>query len=128
MVSSGEQTATSVAEITAGGKTYHVMVTHLGNGGPPPQLEDILSTLHERVNIVLMGDFNFEPTTDQYRRATTVFDDAWLRAGAPAPIGPEWDANQRIDHMFVTHDVEVVAAQYVLAPMSDHPALVIEVK
>jgi endonuclease/exonuclease/phosphatase family metal-dependent hydrolase len=128
MYSEGEQTATIVAEITLGGKTYYVMVTHLGNGGPLPQLEDILSTLADQQNIVLMGDFNFRPTTDQYRQATAVLDDVWVRAGSPTPIGAEWNADRRIDHVFVSSSVEVVNAQYVLAPLSDHPALVVDVK
>jgi len=116
-------------EITANGKTYHIMVTHLGNGGPLPQLEDILGTLDVQQNIVLMGDFNFEPTTDQYRQATATLDDAWLRAGLPAPIGAEWNADQRIDHVFVSPSVKVTNAQYVLSPpMSDHPTLVVDVR
>jgi endonuclease/exonuclease/phosphatase family metal-dependent hydrolase len=128
MYSEGEQTATSVAEITVNGKPYQVMVTHLGNGGPLPQLEDLLSTLGEQPNVVLMGDFNFRPTTEQYRRATAALDDAWVRAGSPTPSGPEWDADRRIDHLFVSPQVEIVDAQYVLAPLSDHPALVVTVK
>ncbi len=129
MYSVGEQTATIVADINAGGKTYHIMVTHLGNDGPLPQLEDILGTLDTQQNIVLMGDFNFEPATDQYRRITAVLNDAWIRAGSPAPSGASWDAAQRIDHVFVTPQVGVVDAQYVLTPpMSDHPTLVVDVK
>jgi endonuclease/exonuclease/phosphatase family metal-dependent hydrolase len=128
MYSEDEQTATIVAEITAGGKMYRVMVTHLGNGGPLPQLEDILSTLDAQQNIILMGDFNFRPTTDQYRQASAVLDDAWGRAGSPTPNGAEWNADRRIDHVFVSPSVEVVDAQYVLAPLSDHPALMVEVK
>jgi endonuclease/exonuclease/phosphatase family metal-dependent hydrolase len=75
-----------------------------------------------------MGDFNFRPTTEQYQQAIAVLDDSWVRAGSPTPIGAEWNANRRIDHMFVSPGVEVVDAQYVLAPTSDHPALVVDVK
>jgi endonuclease/exonuclease/phosphatase family metal-dependent hydrolase len=128
MTSEGEQTASIVAEITAGGKAHRIMVTHLGNGGPLPQLEDILSTLTDQQNIILMGDFNFNPASGQYRQATSVLDDAWIRAGSPAPAGTEWDAERRIDHVFVSSGVEVADAQYVLAPLSDHPALVVEVR
>jgi endonuclease/exonuclease/phosphatase family metal-dependent hydrolase len=128
MVSAGEQTATIVAEIIANGKTYHVMVTHLGNDGPLPQVLDVLSQVDRQSNTVLLGDFNLKPATDQYRQVTSVLDDAWVRAGSPKPIGAEWDANQRIDYVFVTAPVDVAAAQYVLAPTSDHPALVVDVK
>jgi len=128
MYSEGEQTATIVAEITAGGKTYHVMVTHLGNDGPLPQLLDVLSEVDRQSATILLGDFNLTPTTAQYHEVATILDDAWVRVGSPKPIGAEWDANQRIDYVFVTSPVGVVAAQYVLAPTSDHPALVVDVK
>jgi endonuclease/exonuclease/phosphatase family metal-dependent hydrolase len=128
MVSAGEQTATIVAEIIANGKTYHVIVTHLGNDGPLPQVLDVLSQVDRQSNTVLLGDFNLKPATDQYRQVTSVLDDAWVRAGSPKPIGAEWDANQRIDYVFVTAPVDVAAAQYVLAPTSDHPALIVDVK
>jgi endonuclease/exonuclease/phosphatase family metal-dependent hydrolase len=128
MVSEGEQTATIVAEITAGGKTYHVMSTHLGNDGPLPQLLDVLSQVDRQSNTVLMGDFNFNPTTEQYRQITALLDDAWGRAGSPPPIGAEWNADQRIDHLFISPNVDVVDAQYVRTPLSDHPALVVEAK
>jgi endonuclease/exonuclease/phosphatase family metal-dependent hydrolase len=128
MVSAGEQTATIVAEITVNGKTYQVMVTHLGNDGPLPQVEDVLSQVDRQASTVLMGDFNFRPTTDQYRQATAVLDDAWVRAGSPTPIGAAWNAERRIDHVFVSPGVDVVDAQYVRAPTSDHPALVVDVK
>ncbi|HTP09726.1 MAG TPA: endonuclease/exonuclease/phosphatase family protein, partial [Anaerolineae bacterium] len=128
MFSEGEQTATIVAEIMVNGKTYHIMVTHLGNDGPLPQVLDVLSQIDRQSNTVLMGDFNLRPTTDQYRQITTVLDDAWVRAGSPQPIGAEWDANDRIDHAFISPSVNVSDAQYVLAPTSDHPALVADVK
>jgi endonuclease/exonuclease/phosphatase family metal-dependent hydrolase len=128
MYSVGEQTATIVAEINANGKTYHIMVTHLGNDGPLPQLEDVLGTLDDQQNIVLIGDFNLKPTTNQYRLATAVLDDAWVRAGSPMPSGTEWEADQRIDYVFVSPQVEVSSAQYVPTSLSDHPTLVIEVK
>jgi endonuclease/exonuclease/phosphatase family metal-dependent hydrolase len=104
------------------------MVTHLGNDGPLPQVLDVLSQVDRQSNTVLMGDFNLDAATDQYRQITAVLDDAWVRAGSPKPIGAEWDADQRIDHLFVSPSVEVADAQYVLAPTSDHPALVVDVK
>jgi len=74
-----------------------------------------------------MGDFNFRPGTEQYRRATGVLRDAWVLAGSPV-AGPEWSADRRIDHMFVSSDVEVLDARYVLSMASDHPALWVEVR
>ena len=46
MYSEGEQTATIQAEITVDARRYQVFVTHLGNGGPIFQLEDMLHLHH----------------------------------------------------------------------------------
>jgi len=65
MYSEGEQTATIEAQITVGGEKFDLFVTHLGNGGPMVQQEAILQELEGRENVILMGDFNFRPDTEQ---------------------------------------------------------------
>ena len=49
------------------GKTYNVFVTHLGNGGPPIQQAEVLDLVRGEENVILMGDFNFTPDTQQYQ-------------------------------------------------------------
>ena len=71
MYSTAEQTAAIQAQITVNGKTYNVFVTHLGNDGPTVQLQDVLKRVDGLPNVVLMGDFNFNPSTAQYGLATT---------------------------------------------------------
>jgi len=127
LFSVGEQTAAITAQVRVAGKRFTVLVTHLGNAGDLPQLEDLLSSLGGRERVILMGDFNFRPGTEQYRRATGVLRDAWVLAGSPVP-GPDWSAGRRIDHMFVSTDVEVLDARYVLSMASDHPALWVEMR
>jgi endonuclease/exonuclease/phosphatase family metal-dependent hydrolase len=126
MYSSHEQTAILHARPQLGSKTYNVFVTHLGNGGPPIQQEEVLSLVRSQENVILMGDFNFTPTTQQYRSMTAVLDDAWVRAGSPG--APGFDAAERIDYIFVSPKLEVLSASYHPGPQSDHPWLVAEVR
>ncbi|HMN61896.1 MAG TPA: endonuclease/exonuclease/phosphatase family protein, partial [Anaerolinea sp.] len=66
MYSLGEQTAAILAEIEVNGATYHVLVTHLGNGGPVIQQEQGLQRLQGVPNVIVMGDFNMMPEQPEY--------------------------------------------------------------
>lgn len=125
MYSVGEQTASIEATITVNSKPYHILVTHLGNDGPIIQQENVLKQLEGKQNVIAMGDFNFEPTTEQYRLTTLNFADAWVLTGSPLP--PTLEADSLIDHIFVSPEIAVQEVRYIDAPTSDHPALVMEV-
>lgn len=123
MHSLGEQTATIAAQISVGEQRFNVFVTHLGNGGPLVQQTAILERVRGQSNVILMGDFNFRPDSEQYRLTTADFADAWLVQTAPAADGPEFDPQRRIDHIFVSSGTRVAQARYLVSPHSDHPAL-----
>jgi endonuclease/exonuclease/phosphatase family metal-dependent hydrolase len=120
--SEGEQTACITARIKVGDKTLNVLVTHLGNGGPRAQLEQVLEIAAQFDHAVLLGDFNFRPSTQQYERATSQLVDSWL---ASWPTGLD-DAGEgrgsAIDYIFVSSGVGVTSARYVNSSASDHPA------
>jgi len=124
MYSEGEQTATIEAQVTVGDRTFDVFVTHLGNGGPMVQQEAILQELPGKENLVLMGDFNFRPDTDQYRLTTAVLDDSWLVKWPQSNDGQGIDPLTRIDHIFVSPGTRVVDSQYLPGSDSDHPAMI----
>ena len=121
MYSEGEQTATIQATITGGGTRYQVFVTHLGNGGPPLQLEDVLTRLEGLDNVILMGDFNFSPASDQYVVISLRLEDAFLSRWPEGKEIPGLEVGDRIDHIFVSPGTHILEAEYVLDPASDHP-------
>lgn len=127
MYSTGEQTAAIHAEITAEGKTYQVFVTHLGNGGPLVQLQDVLSRVGGLEHVILMGDFNFEPTAEQYAMIspamTPALADSWLVKWPDGKEIPGFSASHRIDYIFVSPGTNVTDSEYVPDPDSDHPYL-----
>jgi endonuclease/exonuclease/phosphatase family metal-dependent hydrolase len=128
MYSTGEQTATIHAKISAEGKTYQIFVTHLGNGGPKIQLENILARVDDLKNVVAMGDFNFRPTTDQYDLVTSTLADAWLLKWPGGKATRGLIADERIDHIFVSPGTEVAEAEYVVNPASDHPSMYVVIR
>jgi endonuclease/exonuclease/phosphatase family metal-dependent hydrolase len=128
MYSEGEQTATIEAQITVGGKTFHVFVTHLGNGGPIVQQEAILRKVRDEENVILLGDFNFRPPTDQYRLTTGVLADSWLLRWPGGTESQGIDPAGRIDHIFVSPGTRVVESRYLPGPQSDHPAMTTEIE
>lgn len=121
MYSEGEQTATIAAQITVDGATFNVFVTHLGNGGPIVQQAANLSEVAGLQNVILMGDHNFRPDTEQYSLTIEKLDDCWTIAG----VGEE--VEDRIDHIFVSPGTQVVECRYLTDPQSDHPAMVAEI-
>lgn len=125
MYSVGEQTAAILAQIEVNGTRYNVVVTHLGNGGPIIQQEQVLAALDGKDNLIAMGDFNFRPDTEQYGLTRQTYDSAWELAG-PA-FTPGLDTTDLIDHVFVTPGINVSSAEYILSPISDHPGLVVDI-
>lgn len=122
MYSAGEQTAAIEADIRVGSHSFHVLVTHLGNGGPIIQQQQVLQILAGRENVIAVGDFNFRPDTDQYALTTSQLDDAWLLAGSSLTIPPGQDSSRRIDHIFVSPGTRVSQAVLLGPGPSDHPA------
>ncbi|MDF1513917.1 MAG: endonuclease/exonuclease/phosphatase family protein [Anaerolineae bacterium] len=123
MVSIGEQTAAIHARIQLSGHPVNVIITHLGNGGPMEQQQAILDYIQNLENVILIGDFNFRPDSEQYVLTTISLEDAWLVQENPAESGPELDPSRRIDHIFVTPGTPVMQSRYIVSSQSDHPAL-----
>ncbi|MBE0408157.1 MAG: endonuclease/exonuclease/phosphatase family protein [Anaerolineales bacterium] len=123
MFSEGEQTATIHAQITVADKTYNVFVTHLGNGGPIIQQEAILEEVEGKNNLILMGDFNFRPDTSQYQLTLDYLQDAWLMRWPDGIDDQDINPINRIDHFFVSSEIQVIDVRYIFSPASDHPAV-----
>jgi len=126
MYSTGEQTAAIEANISLKGKSYTILVTHLGNDGPLIQQQQVLSRLEGKQNVIAMGDFNFVPATQQYRLTVQSLEDAWVQSGSAPTAG--LDMSQMIDHVFVSPGVAVRSARFVNTPNSDHPSLFVEIQ
>ena len=123
MYSEGEQTAAIKAQITVGSEVFNVFVTHLGNGGPIVQQQQVLDIIDGKRNVILIGDFNFRPDSQQYQLTTNILDDAWLVRWPGGFADQGIDPDDRIDHTFLSPGTTVEEAYYVPDPASDHPAM-----
>jgi len=137
MESKGEQTATIEAQITIGGTNYNIYVTHLGNyenatfdRSQIVQQENILNVISDKPNVILMGDFNFRPTTEQYNITVDMLYDAWLVADSSTigTIPLNWIPrlpDKRIDHIFVSSELNTSISEirYTGGSAADHPAV-----
>jgi endonuclease/exonuclease/phosphatase family metal-dependent hydrolase len=121
MYSEGEQTAAIQAEVLVNGERYNVFVTHLGNGGPMIQLENLLQRIDGLPNVIAMGDFNFRPDTGQYALITATLQDSWLLKWPGGKEIPGFAPEKRIDHIFVSPGITVLGSEQVVNPASDHP-------
>jgi endonuclease/exonuclease/phosphatase family metal-dependent hydrolase len=144
MESKGEQTATIEAQITIGAILYNVYVTHLGNYEDPAidrsqiiQQEQILAQIGSKNNVILLGDFNFEPLTEQYNITTAVLDDCWEIANTTSinDVPESWVARlpaERIDHVFISPDLTTLSVyievNYFGGTAADHPALLTAIR
>ena len=123
LYSKGEQVAVIRAEIEIEGRRLHVLVTHLGNGGPLIQQEQLLELVGDAPGTVVMGDFNFRPDTEQYAITTQLLRDSWTQRW------PDWKDDQgrqprdKIDHIFISPDLQVIDVSYYPKGPSDHPAM-----
>ncbi|NOX61076.1 MAG: hypothetical protein GXP42_03895 [Chloroflexi bacterium] len=123
LYSEGEQVAVIQAHVAVGEWTRDVFVTHLGNGGPMIQQQQLLELWEGHVRFIALGDFNFRPDSEQYRLTTSVVNDSWTARW------PDWadDRGQKptdkIDHIFVSPGTTVFDARFIDDPASDHPAV-----
>lgn len=131
MYSEGEQAATIEAQIIIQSKTYNVFVTHFGEleYDKEKQAEKMVELTSGKSNVILLGDFNFEPWSLQYNITTTVLVDAWL---AVWPTGIDdtgyngltfnWaNPHSRIDYIFVSSDLSLTDCRVITeAHSSDH--------
>jgi endonuclease/exonuclease/phosphatase family metal-dependent hydrolase len=131
MASRGEQTAAIDAWITVGDRRFHVLVTHLDNDGALVQQRAVLDRARGGMGggstAIVMGDFNFSPSTEQYRVTTSVLQDSWLRAAKRTVEPGAPDPSERIDHIFISPNARALHAEYLPEGPSDHPAMFAEI-
>jgi endonuclease/exonuclease/phosphatase family metal-dependent hydrolase len=131
MPSRGEQTAAIDARIIAKGKTFHVLVTHLDNDGALPQQRLVVESAARGTEgaaiAIAMGDFNFSPSTEQYRVTTAALEDAWAQCAVRQVDPGAPDPADRIDHIFLSKNTRVTRARYLPEGPSDHPAMFAEI-
>ncbi len=124
-----------LAHIDLDGDTLVILGTHLGLTPEERtnQVSIILEHLPDHERILLAGDFNFEPASDNYRRITLALRDGMMISNVPPEdTFPADEPDRRIDYIFVGSSISVINAQTPdqneIATASDHRPQIIHFK
>ena len=128
-----EQIACIQAEITIGATVFNVFVTHPAGPNRYIHLNQMLSRIEGKSNVIFMGDFNFDPSEQAYNITTAILDDCWEVADSSTigTVPQSWVIRlpaERIDHIFVSPGTIVTTCRYFGGTNSDHPACVAEIQ
>jgi endonuclease/exonuclease/phosphatase family metal-dependent hydrolase len=123
-------------EIEFAGRTVNFVTTHLDyqfEDGRVFETEQMLKFLEDvKGQLIVVGDFNDEPSGDAYKLMLTRFQDAWVGAKAK-DTGLSYPADKpvkRIDHVFTRQSDRIRAKQAWLVNTlaSDHLPLVADLE
>lgn len=119
LFSPDRQTALVTAEIMVAGESLLLATTHLGMTNTLDQQVAVLSHLHGRGPLLLLGEFNFAPDSEAHRRTTSTGQllDAWT--------GSEREATA-VSHAFISPQLAVNEIRYLTDSSLVHPALYLE--
>lgn len=98
-----------------------VLVTHFGLN-PDEQANAVRTVIEllESQRCILMGDFNVPPDSEFLKPIRERMKDAADLFSSPLYSYPSDHPNEKIDYIFVSHDIEVIAADIPAIVASDH--------
>jgi endonuclease/exonuclease/phosphatase family metal-dependent hydrolase len=121
-------------EVASGGQRFSFATTHLdyqyedGRIFEAGQLLDFLGV--EKGSLILVGDFNVDPTGDSYKLVAAYFRDAWLETNKKEK-GLSYPADhpaKRIDYIFYRAGPQAKKAWTVDTQASDHIPVVADLE
>jgi endonuclease/exonuclease/phosphatase family metal-dependent hydrolase len=127
MFSDKDETGVAEAEVAVGGKTFTIYDVHPDSSDPA--MVAFAHTLIERSQdkpyVIAMGDYNLRDYEEAYKIIDAVYTNAWTSV-YPTEIssdGVDMSGENRIDHIFLSPNLEPVNPTYILPPESatDHP-------
>ena len=106
-----------------------VLVIHFGLN--PDEQRNAVDTVLKHIEderCILMGDFNVTPENPLLDPIRARMKDTAELFGADLKSFPSDDAKYKIDYAFVSHDIELVAADIPAVVVSDHRPYTVEIK
>jgi endonuclease/exonuclease/phosphatase family metal-dependent hydrolase len=122
-----DEIGTAEAEIEVGGQRITLYDVH-PDGSDAAKLafaQALLQRSQGKRFVIALGDYNLPDTSPAYQLINRVFTNAWTSI-YPTGIGPDgldMSGDNRIDHIFVSHELKARNPMYLLPPASatDHP-------
>ncbi|MGQ4892626.1 MAG: endonuclease/exonuclease/phosphatase family protein [Candidatus Njordarchaeia archaeon] len=137
MPSTHEQTCIIEAKIRINGELYNVYVTHFGEGtnDRARQANFTRDLVDKKEKVILMGDFNADPSDFYYYYLVQYLNDSWYTVhpngtdenGYPGYTNDWENPTSMIDHIFHSPDMVPIACYVpIWAHASDHLPIVAE--
>ena len=106
--------------------TLVMMHMALGQRARKRQFEFVSVLIEDCKNVILMGDFNCEPHSNEMR---------WLTSNTKLSLSatgmntfPSWKPLRHIDHFLATPSIEIIDVQVLNYPLSDHLPISMTIK
>lgn len=122
-----DENATAVAQIEVNSRVFNIFNVHPDGSDKAMNAfaRMIQDTTTDLSNVIVMGDFNLRDYEDGYRMINSVLINSWVFV-YPTEIGKnglDMSGDNRIDHIFISDDIQVKDPEYLLPPDSatDHP-------
>ena len=112
------------AEVVVGGQRLAIFNVH--PDGSDQAMLTFAETLLQRAGpyalVISMGDYNLRSNEAAYQMIDAIYKNAWMERypNGVSPDGLDMSGTKRIDHIFVSPQVTVTDAVYVLAPDFTH--------
>jgi len=122
-----DEIGTAVAEVKVGDHTFTIYNVHPDGSETAMQIfaRTLLSYAGGKDKVIALGDYNLREDDAPYQMIDAVFTNAWTSV-YPTGIsvdGVDMSGGKRIDHIFLSPDMQAGNPVYLLAPESqtDHP-------
>jgi endonuclease/exonuclease/phosphatase family metal-dependent hydrolase len=125
--SDSDEIGTAEAEIEVADHRFTLYDVH-PDGSDTAKLawaQTLLARAQGKPNVIALGDYNSRKVDPAYLLFAGVYTNAWTSV-YPSEIssdGTDMSGRNRIDHIFVSHSLQVHNPRYILPPASatDHP-------
>jgi endonuclease/exonuclease/phosphatase family metal-dependent hydrolase len=115
--SDGDQVAVLKAEVVVDGKRFTIFVNHFDSDPPCEQPRGFASLVGDvSDNVIAIGDYNCRPESDCVDIVLTALEHCDLEK-----------AEDEVDHIFVSSDLNCTEYTYIERNASDHPAVAAEI-
>ncbi len=116
-----------ILEFGEGAGALHICTVHLALSRRlrRRQLDFVAERLKDARHVVVMGDLNTSCDTAEFRHFVEHNDLA--EPGCSKPTFPSWRPSRRIDHILVSHSLQVLNARVLDYPLSDHLPVCVEI-
>ncbi len=127
MYSDKDETGVAEAEIRVAGLTFTIYDVHPDSSDPAMVAfaRTLIARSQDKPYVIAMGDYNLRDYEEAYKIIDSVYVNAWTSVypSKISPDGVDMSGENRIDHIFFSHNLRAVDPTYILPPASatDHP-------